>query len=131
MKRPLRTVLCVDDDADILAVVSLALRSLGGFEVQVASGGEAALLVLARGGVDLVLLDVMMPGMDGHETLAAMRRNPATLHTAVVLMTARVQLYEQASPPATVLAVIAKPFDPVSLSTRLQALWEKAPSPPE
>jgi two-component system, OmpR family, response regulator len=120
MKRPLRSVLAVDDDADILAVVSLVLRSLGGLEVQTASGG-----------VDLVLLDVMMPGMDGPETLAAMRREPATAHTPVVLMTARVQLYEQASPPATVLAVIAKPFDPVSLATRLQALWAKAPEPAE
>ncbi len=127
MKRPLRTVLCVDDDADILAVVSLALKSLGGFEVHLANGGQGALARLAKGGIDLVLLDVMMPEMDGHETLEAMRSNPATVDTPVVLMTARVQLYQAATPPPTVLAVIAKPFDPVSLSSRLVALWESAP----
>jgi CheY-like chemotaxis protein len=129
MPRPLQTVLCVDDDADILAVVSLALRSLGGLQVQIANGGQAALNTLAGGGIDLVLLDVMMPGMDGHETLEAIRKNPATAHLPVVLMTARVQLYEQAAPPASVLAVIAKPFDPVSLPTRLQALWKQSQAP--
>lgn len=123
MNRPLTTVLCVDDDPDILAVVSLALRSLGGLEVHVASEGRAALGVLERTAIDMVLLDVMMPGMDGPETLQAIRANPATSTLPVVFMTARVQLYGQANPPSGVLAVIAKPFDPVALTSRLQRLW--------
>ena len=123
MKRPLSSVLCVDDDPDILAVVSLALRSVGGLEVQVANEGGAALALLERKPVDMLLLDVMMPGMDGPATLEALRANPATAHMPVVFMTARVQLYGQASPPTGLLAVIAKPFDPVTLSTRLQGLW--------
>ncbi len=125
MGRPLTTVLCVDDDPDILAVVSLALRTLGGLTVHAAGSGRDALDVLAREQVDLVLLDVMMPGMDGLETLAAMRRDARTAAVAVVLMTARVQLYEQTQPPEGVHAVIAKPFDPVSLASRLRAIWAR------
>lgn len=127
MKPPLRRVLCVDDDADILAVVSLALRTLGGLSVQVASSGVDALALLKRESVDLVLLDVMMPGMDGMQTLAALRKLPECANLPVVLMTARVQLHEQAHPPAGVHSVIAKPFDPVSLAPRLQAIWERIP----
>lgn len=129
MNRLLTSVLCVDDDPDILSVVSMALRSLGGLEVHVANDGIAALAVLERTAIDMVLLDVMMPRMDGPETLAAMRANPATAHLPVVLMTARVQLYGQASPPPGVLAVIAKPFDPVALTSRLQKLWAEFAEP--
>lgn len=125
MNRPLRRVLCVDDDADILAVVSLALRTLGGLTVLVAGSGVEALGVLKKERVDLVLLDVMMPGMDGLQTLASIREDPLTAGLPVVLMTARVQLYEQSRPPAGVHAVIAKPFDPVSLASRLQAIWDR------
>lgn len=125
MPRPLSSVLCVDDDADILAVVSLALRTLGGLTVHAASSGAEALALLKRERVDMVLLDVMMPGMDGLETLAAMRRDAESAQIPVVLMTARVQLYEQARPPEGVHAIVAKPFDPVSLPSRLQAIWAR------
>lgn len=125
MNRPLRRVLAVDDDPDILAVVALALRTLGGLDVVTASSGNAALLILAKDKFDLVLLDVMMPGIDGLETLQAIRNNPQTSDLPVVLMTARVKLYEHNSEqPPGVLAVIPKPFDPVTLPRRLQTLWE-------
>ena len=125
MNRPLRRILAVDDDPDILAVVALALRTLGGLDVVTASSGNEALGILAKGTFDLVLLDVMMPGIDGLETLQAIRDNKATADLPVVLMTARVKLYEQgAEQPPGVLAVIPKPFDPVTLPRRLQVLWE-------
>lgn len=125
MTRPLRRVLAVDDDPDILAVVGLALRTLGGLDVVTAPSGTDALALLAKEQFDLVLLDVMMPGIDGLETLQAIRENPATCHLPVVLMTARVKLYEHgAEQPAGVLAVIPKPFDPVTLPRKLQTLWE-------
>ncbi len=121
---PLRRVLCVDDDEDILSVVALALRSLGGLEVTVATGGAEALEVLKRQPIDLVLLDVMMPGMDGMETMRAMRDDPATAGIPVVLMTARVQLYDSARRAFPgVHAVISKPFDPVALPARLATIW--------
>ena len=125
MNRPLRNVLAVDDDPDILAVVALALRTLGGLNVVTAPSGSEGLVVMRKGGLDLVLLDVMMPGIDGLETLQAMRDDPALKSLPVVLMTARVKLYEHgAEQPAGVLAVIPKPFDPVTLPRRLQTLWE-------
>ena len=125
MTRPLRRILAVDDDPDILAVVALALRTLGGLDVTTASSGNEALVVLGKQSFDLVLLDVMMPGIDGLETLQAIRDTPATKDLPVVLMTARVKLYEQgAEQPPGVLAVIPKPFDPVTLPRRLQVLWE-------
>lgn len=125
MNRPLRRVLAVDDDPDILSVVELALRTLGGLDVVTASSGTEALTILTKDTFDIVLLDVMMPGIDGLETLQAIRSNPRTSDLPVVLMTARVKLYEHNSEqPAGVLAVIPKPFDPVTLPRRLQTLWE-------
>ena len=69
--------------------------------------------------------DVMMPGMDGLETLRAIRDDPATRHLPVVLMTARVKLYESGAPALPgVHAIIPKPFDPVSLPGRLVTIWQ-------
>jgi CheY-like chemotaxis protein len=117
-----RTILLVEDDPDIQAVARLTLEALGGFEVHVCSSGDEA---LARGPAarpDLVLLDVMMPGMDGPTTLEAMRARPELAATPVVFMTAKVQPQEVARYLALgARGVITKPFDPVSLPAQVSA----------
>jgi CheY-like chemotaxis protein len=84
------TVLVVDDDEDIVCITQ-AMLVRRGFEVRVARNGKSALQALAERCPDVVLLDVMMPEMDGLEVLAHIRENPATARTPVILLTAKAQ----------------------------------------
>jgi two-component system, OmpR family, response regulator len=117
------TILVVDDDPDIARFVEVNLRSAG-YDVAVAGDGEEALERAGELRPDLVLLDVMMPGLDGPATLEALRRLPAAAGTPVVFMTARVQAHEIARYRELGAAdVIAKPFDPMTLADTVQSIW--------
>ena len=121
--RALRRLLVAEDDPDIRAVVALALGRVGGLEVTCCADGLAALEAVRSSCPDLVLLDVMMPELDGLETLARLRADPATATLPVVFMTARVQPPDLATyHELGALAVIAKPFDPMTLAHRLRRL---------
>lgn len=120
----LRRVLLVEDDVDIQFVATMALESVGGLTVLACRSGEEAVARFGEVAPDLVLLDVMMPGMDGPETLAALRRLPGGDGVPVVFMTARVQAYEVARYRELGAAnVIAKPFDPMTLADSVQSIW--------
>lgn len=120
---PLRRILFVEDDPDIQVVATLALESLGGFSVASCGSGSEALSRFGEIAPDLVLLDVMMPGMDGPATLEALRRLPSG-DVPVVFMTARVQAHEIARYREMGAAdVIAKPFDPMTLAETVQTIW--------
>ena len=122
----LQRILCVEDEADIQAVARMALELVGGFQVQVSGSGEEALRQLQTYVPDLILLDVMMPGMDGPSTLKALRALPGMAAVPVVFMTAKVQPSEVALYRALgALDVIAKPFDPMTLSDQVRAIWER------
>ncbi|HET9210073.1 MAG TPA: response regulator [Thermoanaerobaculia bacterium] len=125
---PLRRILFVEDDPDIQVVATMALESLGGFSVFSCASGAEALSRFAEIAPDLVLLDVMMPGMDGPATLAALRQLPSG-GVPVVFMTARVQAHEIASYREMGAAdVIAKPFDPMTLAETVQTIWRSLSS---
>ena len=129
MAKPLRKILFVDDEPDIRTVTRMALEMVGGFQVLACGSGEEALAAAPHAGADLVLLDVMMPGMDGPSTLAALRRIPATTNTPVIFMTAKVQSSEiGAYRGLGVLGVIAKPFPPMELSEEIRRLWACHPA---
>jgi two-component system, OmpR family, response regulator len=120
---PLRRILFVEDDPDIQVVATMALESLGGFSVFACGSGAEALSRFGEISPDLVLLDVMMPGMDGPATLAALRQLPSG-GVPVVFMTARVQAHEIASYREMGAAdVIAKPFDPMTLAETVRTIW--------
>jgi two-component system OmpR family response regulator len=120
---PLRRILFVEDDPDIQVVATMALESLGGFTVLACGSGAEALSRLEAFAPDLVLLDVMMPGMDGPATLEALRRLPAG-GVPVVFMTARVQAHEILQyREMGAVDVIAKPFDPMTLAETVQTVW--------
>lgn len=126
MTTPILTrILFVEDDPDIQVVAQLALEELGGFTVEVCESGEKALDVAPVFAPDLILLDVMMPGMDGPTTLKNLRNIPEIAATPAVFMTAKVQTHEVKDYKAMgAVDVIAKPFDPMQLSSLINTIWE-------
>lgn len=121
----LQRILYVEDEPDIQEVARLALEMVGGFTVKVCSSGEEALQEAEAFAPDMILLDVMMPGMDGPSTLKALRERAALAEVPVAFMTAKVQPQEVAQYRALgALDVIAKPFDPMQLANQVRAIWE-------
>lgn len=124
----LKTVLYVDDEPDIRDIVQMALGLSGELTVHACDGGERALALLPQLNPDLVLLDVMMPGMDGPTTLSRMRANPALAHIPVMFMTAKAMPQEVARfRQLGAASVIAKPFDPMKLREQVLEYWESIP----
>ncbi|ESQ87737.1 chemotaxis protein CheY [Asticcacaulis sp. AC460] len=122
----LKHVLCVDDEPDILEVVQLVLENMGGLKVSCANGGAKALAWVADNVPDLILMDVMMPGMDGPMTLGEMQKLPQLEGVPIVFMTARVQAKEVREYLALGAdAVISKPFNPMTLVSEIKAIWAK------
>jgi CheY-like chemotaxis protein len=122
--KQLTRILMVEDEPDIQVIARLALEAIGGFTVSVCSSGAEALAGGPAFQPDLVLLDVMMPGLDGPGTLQAMRETPRMADVPVVFMTAKVQPQEIANLRSLgALGVIAKPFDPITLSATIRGIW--------
>jgi len=120
-------ILYVEDDLDIQAVAQIAQEVVGGFTLKTCSSGAEAIAAIEQGFVpDLLLLDVMMPNMDGPTTLGELRKKQTTLSTPVIFMTAKVQSSEQDYYfTLGAIGVIAKPFDPMTLASQVRSLWEK------
>jgi CheY-like chemotaxis protein len=122
----LQRILYVEDEPDIQVVAKLALEMVGGFTVKVCSSGEEAMRAAEAFAPDMILLDVMMPGMDGPSTLKALRALPALAEVPVAFMTAKVQPAEIAQFRALgARDVIPKPFDPMTLADQVRAIWER------
>lgn len=90
----LKKILYVEDEPDIQMIARVALENVGGFELMVCSSGPEAIEKAESFGPDLLLLDVMMPGMDGPSTLQELRKIPSIAKTPVMFMTAKVQPQE-------------------------------------
>jgi len=121
----LSKILYVEDDPDIQDVAKMSLEVVGGFTLKVCSSGAEALEAAEGFTPDLILLDVMMPGMDGPTTLQELRKIPALAHIPAVFMTAKVMSTDVAQYKALGVAeVIAKPFDPMTLPARIAEIWE-------
>lgn len=118
-------IMYVEDEPDIQMVARIALEAVGGFTVKICSSGQEALSQAADFQPQLILLDVMMPVMDGPTTYKKLRELPQFVSTPVIFMTAKVQPGEIAEYlESGAVDVIPKPFDPMSLSSRVQAIWE-------
>ena len=112
-----KRVLIVDDEDDIREVAQLSLEIVAGWNVLTASSGREALECAAAERLDAILLDVMMPDMDGPTTFLKLSESPATSGIPVVLLTAKVQAADQRRlSELGVAGVLAKPFDPMLLA---------------
>ncbi len=125
MAGPLNKILHVEDEPDIQEVAKMALEAVGGFTVKTCSSGDEALAVALEFGPDLLLLDVMMPGMDGPTAFQKLRQIPGLENTQGIFMTAKVMESEvQRFLELGALGVLAKPFDPMTLSDQLREIWQ-------
>lgn len=115
-------VLIIDDEDDIRRIVRLSLSRVGGMEVLEASNGPDGVRLAESGRPDAILLDMMMPVMDGPATLDALRANPATENIPIVFLTAKAQSAEVERLRAMgARGVLTKPFDPLALPDLLRA----------
>jgi diguanylate cyclase (GGDEF)-like protein len=120
------SILVVDDDPDIARFVEVNLRSAG-YEVSVASDGEEALERAGTLRPDLVLLDVMMPRIDGFEVAHRLRRNPQTSNTSIIMLTAKALATDKVlGLTAGADDYIIKPFDPIELLARVKGTLRRA-----
>jgi two-component system OmpR family response regulator len=125
-------ILHVDDEPDIREVVELSLGLDSGLMMQSCGSGKEALAVAAEWQPDVILLDVMMPIMDGPATLAHLRENARTANIPVIFMTARAQAREvDLFRSLGAIGVIAKPFDPMTLATSVRNYVQTARDPIE
>ncbi|WP_265522360.1 response regulator [Oerskovia flava] len=122
-----RRIVVVDDDPSIREVAVLALSLVGGHDVAAAADGADGLDLVRCGPTDALLLDVMMPIVDGPSILAQMRADDSTRDVPVIFLTAKLHHSDQSAWDGLGLAgVIAKPFDPMTLATEVADLlgWE-------
>ena len=116
-------MLMVDDEPHVRRVAELSLARVGHWSVTLAVSGTEALAVAEREQPDLILLDVMMPGMDGPTTLSALQAREAVASIPVIFMTAKVQEHEIARYLALGAAgVVFKPFDPLKLPDQIRRI---------
>jgi CheY-like chemotaxis protein len=126
MTEALTRILYVEDDHDVRKLAAFALQAVGGFTVEACASGPEALEKAEAFAPQLLLLDVMMPGMDGPTTLERLRRLDSLAATPAIFMTAKVQPQEVARYRGLgSLDVISKPFDPMSLSNLVREIWAR------
>ncbi len=116
----MKRILVIDNEPYIQEVTQISLETVAGWEVLTAGSGKEGLVVAAREQPDAILLDVMMPDMDGPTTFQQLQNNPLTCQIPVILLTAKVQdsdrrRYEEMGMTTT----IAKPFDPLQLARQV------------
>ena len=121
---PLTRVMCVDDDPGMLQIAKICLQDMAGYSVELCSSGQEAVEKSARFLPQLALVDMMMPDMDGVETVNRLRSVENLAQLPVILVTAVMGPAEANNcHEANAIAVISKPFDPMSLADRVRSEW--------
>ncbi len=119
-------VMYVEDEEDIRAIARISLETVGGFSVVLCESGSAAIERAPKFRPDIIIIDMMMPGMDGIETMQALKKLPQLDDIPMVFMTAKIQRSEvEYYLAAGASAVVPKPFDPLKLPDRILAIWRQ------
>ena len=118
-----KQILVIDNEVYIQEVIQIALETTSDWQVITAGSGQEGLAIAAQSQPDAILLDVMMPEMDGLTTFANLQANATTQPIPVILLTAKVQATDQQRyKQLGVQATISKPFDPLQLSTQISTI---------
>ena len=126
MNHSLNRILLVEDDVDIRVITKMALETTGEFTVQVCSSGRDAIEKAPVFKPDLILLDVMMPEMDGPNVLKALREIPEVKSVPVIFLTARSQPKEiEKLRKMDIVGIISKPFDPMTIAEKVKNIWDR------
>lgn len=127
MSKGLNHILYVDDEDDILQIAGMCLETVGGYKVTLCSNGEDGYDTIIKEKPDLVLLDVMMPKIDGPNTLRKIRSNSEIDGIPIIFMTARVQQEDiEKYLSLGAAGIIEKPFNPMTLSSQVAEIWQKS-----
>lgn len=122
----LNRILAVEDEEDIIRILELSLRQVGKFDTEICRNGSEALEVAAQFKPDLMLLDFMMPGMDGLTLMGELRKLPQVAEVPVIFLTAKSQPAEvEEYLNAGAVAVINKPFNPMELPAEIRKIWNE------
>jgi CheY-like chemotaxis protein len=122
-----KRILLVDDDDDIREVAGISLEAVGGWQVSRASSGVEGIAKALAEAPDAILLDVMMPGIDGPTTFKRLQGHPQTRSIPVILLTAKVQTADRHRfEELGVAGMLTKPFDPMALSDQVAAILARA-----
>ncbi|NVK18291.1 MAG: response regulator [Methylocystaceae bacterium] len=127
MNTELKKIMYVEDEPDIRDIAKLVLENVGGFNVCVVESGQQALDTIEEFAPDMILLDAMMPGMDGPATYGEIRKLSSFKNTPIAFLTAKLMESDIAAfLEMGAVGVIAKPFEPMKLSEQVIELWQKA-----
>jgi CheY-like chemotaxis protein len=120
-----KSILIIDDEDDIREVAQLTLETIGEWQVFIAQSAKEGLLIAQSEKLDVILLDVMMPDMDGITTFKELKANKLTYHIPVIFLTAKVQPAEKRRlEELGARGVIAKPFDPMALPKQVAEILD-------
>ena len=121
----IRKVLLAEDDMDIQKVAQISLQFRSGWEVSLATNGEECLAMAASDRPDLILLDCMMPKLDGYETCRRLKQDPNLCNIPVIFLTAKAQETEVRKGLALgAIGYLTKPFNPLSLASEIKQILE-------
>lgn len=121
----LRKILYAEDEPDVQTVVDLTIQTMSDYQIKICDNGKILLDNVEEYNPDLILLDVMMPEMDGPTTFKNLKSNEKTKNIPVVFMTAKAQVHEvETFKGIGAIGVITKPFDPMTLCDEIQKIWE-------
>lgn len=118
-----KRVLMIDDDLGVRKITQISLKAIAGWQVLVAASGQEGIAIAQTEPLDVILLDVMMPEMDGITTLEFLRANPTTQSIPIILLTAKTQVFEgEQLTNLPVTGIITKPFKAPELVKQMQVL---------
>lgn len=122
----LKKILYAEDEPDVQTIVEMVVQSMSDYEIKACENGRVLMECVEEYNPDLILLDVMMPEMDGPTTFKNLQSNEKTKNIPVIFMTAKAQIHEiKLFNEIGVIGVITKPFDPVQLCPDIQKIWEE------
>jgi len=124
--RDLKKILYAEDEPDVQTVVELTIQTMSDYDIKVCDNGKILLDCVEEYNPDLILLDVMMPEMDGPTTFKNLQENEKTKNIPIIFMTAKAQSHEVENlKNSGAIGIITKPFDPLQLCSDLEKIWGK------